>query len=168
MKVLKTSLDDKSMALDGLSKELSDMNVKLEQTSRGLTLTIVDSLLYTPGEAELSKDGQALVGKVSDILKKNFPNRELVVEGHTDNVPIVHSGWHSNWELGAARALTLVHELTDAQKFDPALVSATSYGEFRPTSTNATDEGRKLNRRAVIVILPEKLTVERKSLASAN
>ncbi|MCC6547749.1 OmpA family protein [Candidatus Sumerlaeota bacterium] len=167
--VLQTSLNAKDEATDALKKQLADMNVKLEETSRGLQMTIVDSLLYTPGKAELSNEGHDLIAKVAGILKEKFPNRELLVEGHTDNQPIKMSGWRSNWELGAARALTMLHELVEVHGIDPAMVSASSYGEFRPSTTNATAEGRRDNRRAVIVILPEKIsTVGRKSLASAN
>lgn len=165
---LRTSLDNKEVAVNELRSDLEDLNIKLEETSRGLTMTIVDELLYTAGSSELTTDGQALLGEVADILKERFPNRELLIEGHTDNQPIVHSGWRSNWELGAARALTILHELTSVHGFDPAKVSATSYGEFRPTAPNATAEGRSANRRAVIVILPEKLPVQRESLAQVD
>lgn len=165
--ILQTSLTGKQEELSGLTKQLSDMNVKLEQTSRGLTMTIVDSLLYTPGEAEMSDDGKTLVSKVATILKEKFPNRELLVEGHTDNQPIVHSGWRSNWELGAARSLTMLHELNE-EGIESSKISATSYGEFRPTNSNATAEGRRLNRRAVIVILPEELPLTRQNLAKAD
>jgi len=168
MQVLQTSLSGKTDEMAGLEKQLSDMNVKMEQTSRGLTLTIADSLLYDTGRAELTTDGEELVGKVATIIKERFPNNELLVEGHTDNQPIVRSGWHSNWELGAARALTLLHELVNDQSIAPGKVSAASYGEFRPASTNATADGRRQNRRAVIVILPEQIPFERKNLAQAN
>jgi chemotaxis protein MotB len=166
--LLQTSLSERDQATEALRQQLADMNVKLDETSRGLTLTIVDSLLYTPGKAELSNDGKELVAKVVGILKSKFPNRELLVEGHTDNEPIKMSGWRSNWELGAARALTMLHELVEVHAIDPSLVSAGSYGEFRPTASNATPEGRRENRRAVIVILPEKLPLTRKSLAQAD
>lgn len=168
MDVLRTSLTGKEQQLGALSGELQELNVQLEETTRGLTLTIVDSLLYMPGEAELTKDGKVLVGDVARIIKENFPGRELMIEGHTDNVPIRHSGWRSNWELGAGRALTLLHELVSQHGVDPALVSATSYGEFRPSATNATPDGRTQNRRAVIVILPEKLPLQRENLAQAK
>lgn len=168
LSALQASLQGKEQAVDKLRQELESMNIKLEETSRGLTMTIVDSLLYSPGQSEFSDGGKDLVARVAGILKEQFPNRELLVEGHTDNQPIVHSGWRSNWELGAARSLTMLHELVDVHGMDPALVSAASYGEFRPASTNATPEGRKSNRRAVIVILPEKLPIQRATLAKAD
>ncbi len=168
LEALRTSLSGKEEALGELRSELADLNVQLEETSRGLSLTILDSLLFEPGEAYLTAEGATLVGEVAAIINERFPNRELLIEGHTDNQPIVHSGWRSNWELGAARALTILHELVDFHSVDPAKVSATSMGEFRPQSTNATTDGRRANRRAVIVILPEKIPFERQSLAAAN
>lgn len=168
MNVLRTSLTGKETAMGELTRELDSLNVQLEQTSRGLTMTIVDSLLFAPGEADLTADGQQLLGDVAAILHDRFPNRELLIEGHTDNQPIVRSGWRSNWELGAARALNMLHELVGNHDISPDRVSATSYGEFRPTASNATAEGRRANRRAVIVILPEELTLEIKELAAAN
>lgn len=165
MDTIQASLREKGEALDKMKNELAEMNVQLEETSRGITLTIVDQLLFTPGKAELSKDGQELISKVAAIIEKNFPGRELLVEGHTDNEPIKRSGWKSNWELGSARALSVLHELIEAHNFDPAKMSATTFGEFRPSTPNATDSGRAANRRSVIVILPEKLPLQRNTLA---
>jgi chemotaxis protein MotB len=166
--VLRTSLSGKETAVEELKSELDQLNVQLEETSRGLTLTIVNSLLYNPGESTLSDGGQQLLADVAKILNDRFPTRDLLIEGHTDNQPIVHSGWRSNWELGAARALTILHELVDVQDIDPARVSATTYGEFKPSNTNVTADGKANNRRAVIVILPEKLPLQRATIALAD
>jgi chemotaxis protein MotB len=163
--VLQTSLQGKQQQLQELEGELQTLNVELEETSRGLTLTIAESLLYEVGKAELSKDGKALLGNVATILKERFPKNEFIVEGHTDNQPIVRSGWRSNWELGAARALTMVHELVDNQGIAPSRISATTFGEFRPAGANTTTDGRRLNRRAVIVVVPEELPLQRQNLA---
>jgi chemotaxis protein MotB len=156
---IQASYEKQQEDFEALRKELADMNVQLEQTSRGLTMTIVDQLLFTPGQADLSADGAQLLGQVADIINRSFPGRELLIEGHTDNQPIVHSGWRSNWELGAGRALSVLHELVENHGFDPKNLSATSFGEHRPASSNATPDGRAENRRSVIVILPEKPVV---------
>jgi len=163
--IVQTSLKEREGAVDKLRDELAALNIKLDETSRGLTLTIADELIFTPGQAELSTSGSSVIAKVAETINANFPGRELVIEGHTDNVPIKHSGWRSNWELGAARALTVLHTLGDKHGFDPAKMSATTYGEFRPAAPNATDEGRSSNRRSVIVILPEQMPLKRNTLA---
>lgn len=166
LSVVQTTLREKADQLDSLRGELSELNVELEETNRGLTLTIVDELLFRPGKAELSTAGQQLIRDVSAIIHSNFPDRELLIEGHTDNQPIQRSGWRSNWELGSARALGVLHEMVELHGFSPDKLSATTYGEFRPAAPNATAEGRAANRRSVIVILPERLPLQRNTLAS--
>ena len=140
--------------LDDLKKQLDTMQVQLAQTPKGLTLTMVESLLFKPGQAEISDKGKKLLDDVAAILKQRFPDRELIVEGHTDNQPIKLSGWKSNWELGAGRAMEVLHYLVNSHGFDSKKLSATSYGEFHPVASNAAEEGRAQNRRAVIVVSP--------------
>jgi len=85
------------------------------------------------------------------------------IEGHTDNVPITYSGWKSNWELSTARATSVLHYLIDDGRLRPESLSAIGYGEYRPVTSNETEEGRQLNRRVEVVILPkttEKLRAE--------
>lgn len=164
-RLLQTSLDSKAQDLANLKAQLDELNVQLEETSRGLTLTIAEQLLYRPGKAELSTEGKALIGKVAAIITGQFPGRELMIEGHTDNQPIQRSGWKSNWELGSARSLTVLHELVNNHGFDPTKISAVTYGEHRPNADNRSSDGRKENRRSVIVIMPEKLELEKTRLA---
>ncbi len=140
--------------LDELKKELDNLQVQLAQTPKGITLTMVESLLFRPGMADLTEKGKKLLDNVAALLSERFPGRELNIEGHTDNQPIKMSGWDSNWELASARALAVLHYLVDKHGFDPKRLSATSYGEFRPVASNVTEEGRLQNRRAVIVVLP--------------
>ena len=76
------------------------------------------------------------------------------IEGHTDNVPISKSGWKSNWDLSAARAVSVLHYIVDEHNIEPTRLSATGYGEYHPVDSNETKEGRQRNRRVEIVILP--------------
>jgi chemotaxis protein MotB len=75
-----------------------------------------------------------------------------MVEGHTDSDPIRHSGWKSNWELGAARSLTVLHYLADKAGVDPAMMSAATFSKYQPVAGNDNAQGKAQNRRAVIVI----------------
>ena len=95
--------------------------------------------------------------KVTEILNRDVVGSPIAIEGHTDNDPIKHSGWRSNWELSAARALAVLHNFTDQGQVDPKRVSALAYGEFHPLLSNDTPPGRQQNRRVEIVILPAKL-----------
>jgi len=164
---LQSTVQEKASAVENLRDQLADMNVQLEETNRGLTLTILDQLLYKPGQASLSPEGKALIARVSEIIQTQFPGREIIVEGHTDNQPIRFSKWASNWELGAARALAVVHTMVREHGFEPTRISAMSFGEFRPAADNSTSEGRSLNRRSVIVILPDKVGFQ-KQVASID
>jgi chemotaxis protein MotB len=95
------------------------------------------------------------LSKVASVLKTTVSDLNVGIEGHTDNVPIKHSGWKSNWELSSARALSVVHYLEDQEGIDPKRLSATGYGEFHPVASNETVSGRQENRRVEIVILPK-------------
>jgi chemotaxis protein MotB len=155
---LEGQLSKKESTVDDLEKHLDFLEVELAKTPKGITFTIAERVLFTSGSAKLTEQGQSVLGEVATIIKERFGDREIDVEGHTDNVPISYSGWKSNWELGAARALSVLHYLIDGQGFDPTKSSATTYGEFRPVADNETEEGRQKNRRSVVVILP---TVEK-------
>ena len=78
---------------------------------------------------------------------------DLRIEGHTDNVPIRTSQFRSNWELSTARATGIIQALITQHNFSPEQLSAAGYAEFHPIASNATEDGRKLNRRIDIVVL---------------
>jgi chemotaxis protein MotB len=105
--------------------------------------------------------------KVSAVLKDNMAQFNIGIEGHTDNIPIKHSNWKSNWELSTARALSVLHYLEKNQGISPERLSAIGYGEYRPVASNETNEGRKQNRRVEIVILPNVTKVKNDSGAGA-
>ncbi|MFH1782408.1 MAG: OmpA family protein, partial [Candidatus Omnitrophota bacterium] len=79
------------------------------------------------------------------------------IEGHTDNEPIKYSGWKSNWELSTARATSVLHYIVDERGIAPERVSATGHGEFKPVSSNDTEDGKRQNRRVEIVVLPKNI-----------
>ena len=84
-----------------------------------------------------------------------MPQFNVGIEGHTDNQPIKLSGWKTNWELSSSRALSVLHYLVKQKGIAPERLSANGYGEFHPVDSNDTKEGRQLNRRVEIVILPQ-------------
>jgi chemotaxis protein MotB len=147
----------------GLEKEmradLESKDVTISKLQGRLTVNILDRVMFDSGEAVLKPDGQAVMQKIAAILAKH-PELKIHVVGHTDNVPIrpaAHGRFASNWELSTARALAAVHFLTDQAGVDPRRVGAVGYGEYRPLADNATPEGRALNRRIAITILPDEL-----------
>jgi len=162
IKQLTTKLQDleqaKMMLEEKLSKEIGDKQVLLELANRGLVITMANDILFDSGKAKLKNNAYPVLDKVAAVIKETVPDRDVGVEGHTDNVPIKHSGWKSNWELSTARATSVLHYLIDKCAIAPQRLSAIGYGEFRPISANETRHGRAKNRRVEIIILPKEIT----------
>jgi chemotaxis protein MotB len=156
---LSRQLDDlnqaKRLLEDRLSQEIKDKQVRLQMMDKGLVITVVGDVLFDSGKAKIRQGGFSILDKVARVLKENVPEFSVGIEGHTDNQPIKFSGWKSNWELSSARALSVLHYLTDEKGISPDRLSAIGYGEFRPVASNDTREDRQLNRRVEIVILPK-------------
>jgi chemotaxis protein MotB len=146
-----------------LGSEIRDKQVRLEMAERGLVITFVAEVLFDSGKAKVRSEAYSVLNKVADVIRDRVPDRDIGVEGHTDNVPITYSNWKSNWELSTARATSVLHYLIEKAMIEPEKLSAIGYGEYRPIASNEDDKGRKLNRRVEIVILPkttEKLRAE--------
>jgi len=150
-----------------LRGEIDDKEVKVEMMERGLVITFVAEVLFSSGKDVLRGESVERLEKVARVLNTTVRDLKVGVEGHTDNVPIKHSGWKSNWELSCARALSVVHFLIDDHSIAPTRLAATGYGEFRPVDSNETNEGRARNRRVEIVILP-KATIEKAVVQEDN
>jgi len=144
-----------------LRSEIDDKEVNVEMSDKGLVITFVSEVLFDSGKADLLENSFSKLDKVASVLKTTVSDLDVGIEGHTDNVPIKHSGWKSNWELSSARALSVLHYLEDKEGISPKRLSATGYGEFRPISSNTTKTGKQKNRRVEIVILSEGLKADR-------
>jgi chemotaxis protein MotB len=142
---------------EAMKAELNSKQVALKELEGKLTLTMVESILFDSGKADVKPEGVEALNKVADVLK-NTSDQEIVVAGYTDNVQIkgkLVKTYPSNWELSAARAISVVKILV-AEGLDPKLVSAAGYGEFRPVADNGTPEGRAKNRRMEIILMPKR------------
>ena len=147
---------------DRLKQEIADKQVKVEMLEKGLVITMVAEVLFDSGKAELRPQSFDALNKVSGVLNTTVKDLNVGIEGHTDNEPIKRSGWESNWELSAHRALSVLHHLIDAGKVEAERLSIIGYGEYRPLTSNDTKEGKQKNRRVEIVILPKVLKEETK------
>ena len=141
-----------------LSKEINDQEVSVKMMDRGLVITFVAEVLFDSGKAQLRQSSFEKLDKIADVLNTTVKDLSVGIEGHTDDVPIQRSGWKSNWELSSARALSVLHYLTQTRNISPTRLSATGYGEFRLVDDNSTVQGRQKNRRVEIVILPNRTT----------
>ncbi|MDD5194803.1 MAG: OmpA family protein [Candidatus Omnitrophica bacterium] len=149
---------------DKLSQEIKDAQVRLSMEEKGLVITFVAEVLFDSGKSELKPDSLPILQKVASILKEQVPDNNIGIEGHTDNQPITHSNWKSNWELSVHRALSVLHYL-ESQELNSERLSASGYGAYRPVASNDTKEGKQLNRRVEIVILPKTVKkIEKKYL----
>lgn len=149
---------------DRLRQEIADKEVNVQMAERGLVITFVAEVLFDSGKAKLRSESFEKLEKVTQVLGTTVRDLNVGIEGHTDNVPIRQSGWKSNWELSAARAMSVLHYMIDEQGIDPARLSATGYGEYHPVEDNESAEGRQKNRRVEIVILPK---VDKKAASDA-
>ena len=142
------------MLQERLRSQIDNDKISLEMTDRGLVIILSDDVLFASGKAEMKENAKPVLDKVATIINNKVPGKDIGVSGHTDNVPITHSNWESNWELSASRATNVLHYLAK-KGVSPKKLSATGYGEHRPVASNATAAGRAKNRRVEIVILPD-------------
>ena len=155
---LKSELSELERAKEELDKRLKDeignRQVKVEMQDKGLVITFVSEVLFDSGKAKLRSDSLPKLDKVASVLNTTVADLNVGIEGHTDNEPIKKSGWKSNWELSSARALSVLHYLSEKSVGEPRL-AAIGYGEYKPVAGNESREGRQKNRRVEIVILPK-------------
>jgi chemotaxis protein MotB len=109
-------------------------------------------VLFDSGKAEIKAGGKEALGQVAAALAA-FEGRRFQVAGHTDNVPIRHSGFISNWQLSADRALEVVNFMIQ-EGMKPEALSAAGYGEYDPVADNGSAEGKAKNRRIEITLQP--------------
>ncbi|RUT28066.1 flagellar motor protein MotB [Paenibacillus zeisoli] len=138
---------DNYIKVNGLSSQL---DTKLNQSQ--LTITISDKALFASGDDTVKPESRKLAKAIS-VLLEGFPDYEVIVSGHTDNVPISNQQFDSNWDLSAGRALNFMKILLLNSKLDPRKFVSTGYGEYHPVASNSTDEGRSKNRRVEVSIL---------------
>lgn len=130
--------------------------VSVEEEREGVRITIQSPILFDSGKADLRPEALPVLDELIKILGES-PN-EVVVEGHTDNVPINTAEFPSNWELSTARAISVAKHLFQKGNLGAERFTVAGYGEYHPVATNATPEGRQKNRR--VGILLKHITVE--------
>lgn len=146
LEALKKQLDS-YIKNNGLTDQL---DTKLNQSQ--LMITISDNALFPSGEAEVKPNARILAKAISTMLQE-FPDYEVIVSGHTDNVPISTYEFPSNWDLSSVRALNFMKILLLNDQLDPKKFSAIGYGEYHPVASNETNIGRAQNRRVEVSII---------------
>ncbi|MGG3573139.1 flagellar motor protein MotB [Bacillus gobiensis] len=133
------------------NKLQNQLNTKL--TDEGLFITIKDNILFDSGSAEIRNEVMPLAKEISELLVIQ-PQRNIIINGHTDNVPIHNSVYNSNWKLSAIRAVNFLDVLLENPQLDSNVFSTKGYGEHKPIADNASSIGREKNRRVEILIKP--------------
>lgn len=156
-KMEENSFNNAKKSIDELNNNAENDGIETKVDERGLIITLVDSLFFTSGSAELKKTAYSSLLKIGSLLEKKFPDHSIRIEGHTDNLSIKSAIYPSNWELSSARASSVVRFMTGNLKFLKTRFSAVGYADTVPVASNLTEEGRNKNRRVEIVVLRNNL-----------
>ncbi len=139
--------------VEDLEAEVASGQIEIEQLREGLRLNLAQEVLFASGSAQVNASGRGVLKKVAERVR-SLPN-PVVVEGHTDNVPVRRNArWASNWELASERASGVVRLLVQGGVAAERL-RAVSRSQFDPVAPNDTPQGRARNRRIEIIIQPE-------------
>ncbi|MCU0858677.1 MAG: OmpA family protein [Pontiellaceae bacterium] len=172
------NLQDKESLIDSLQRQLSAAeqeltrlrsqpgmeNVQVESINGQLRFTILNEVLFDAGKADLKQSSKTTLDSVLAVIEKDFNDREICVEGHTDSDPIRKSAWKDNWELSYNRSIAVVNYFVNDKLIAPERLKAVACGEFHPVVPDDSAANKRLNRRAVIVVMPAKdsITIEKK------
>lgn len=146
----------------GLSQQVKELQKSLENTDfegminveitgEGVHFRLGDKLLFDLGQANIKPRALPILKKIAGIIKEG-EYKEILVEGHTDNIPIHTKQFPSNWELSTARAMSVVRYLHFVEGIPGSKLAAVGHGEFRPLVPNNSPENRAKNRRVEIFV----------------
>jgi chemotaxis protein MotB len=143
-----------------LQAEIERGDITIKQVRDRLTINMVEKVLFNSGQAQVKPAGLKILTQVSDVLK-NVTDKQIRIEGHTDNVPIgvkIRDKFPTNWELSTARATNVVRFFIDRGGVSRESLEAVGFADTRPVAGNDTEEGRTENRRIEIVLYPRDLS----------
>ena len=139
-----------------MEHEIEKGQITITQLKGKLTMNIVDKILFPTGSADIKKDGKKIMARIGEILK-DITDKQIRIEGHTDNVPIgpsLQKKFPTNWELSTARATIVTRYLVEEAGVNPTLLAPVGYAEYHPIDSNDTPEGKAHNRRIEIILVP--------------
>jgi chemotaxis protein MotB len=157
-KVIRLLDDTKKTIATSLKEEIAAQEIELVEMEDTLKVVFIDKILFDSGSVEINQKGKKILLVVADSVRAHRV-QNLLVEGHTDNMPLgptLKERFPSNWELSAARAAVVVRFLQKKGRLQPERLSARGYSYFRPVASNETKEGRHQNRRIEIILGPSK------------
>ncbi|MBI5315242.1 MAG: OmpA family protein [Nitrospirae bacterium] len=143
-----------------LQAEIERGDITIKQVRDRLTINMVEKVLFNSGQAQVKPAGLKILTQVSDVLK-NVTDKQIRIEGHTDNVPIgvkIRDKFPTNWELSTARATNVVRFFIERGGVNRESLEAVGFADTRPVASNDMEEGRTENRRIEIVLYPRDLS----------
>jgi chemotaxis protein MotB len=152
---LKNELALSRQRADELQGQMGEGTRVIEREGK-LVLELSGEVFFGSGKAELRSQARTSLKNLARSLERDYPNSLIQIGGHTDNQPIrlTKKLYKTNWELGAARALAVLHYLVDECGVAPSRIYAASFGEHYPKAANTSASGRNANRRVEIVVMP--------------
>lgn len=146
-------LEEENEQLQGRLNSIEDADAR--QDGNNVVVTLDTEILFEFAEHKLQDDAKETLNDVADVMLE-YSNREIVVEGHSDSVPVAYNHqFPSNWHLSAARAVSVVEYITEEyQQLEPEQFFPGGYGEYRPVAPNNSPENRAKNRRVEITFRP--------------
>ncbi len=142
------------MNLKGAIGNMSDEDINIKVDKGVVFIDISDKLLFKSGSYDITGRAKEVLGKVALVLK-NQPDLEFMVEGHTDSISYKRPPLLDNWDLSVKRATAVVRVLQNEYGLAPTHITAAGRSQYQPVASNSTEEGRAMNRRTRIVILPQ-------------
>lgn len=142
------------MNLKSALNDVNDKDVNIQVEKGVVFISISDKMLFKSGSSTVSDPAKVVLEKVARVLNAN-PQLEILIEGHTDSVPIKNSCIIDNWDLSAKRATSVARILQENYNIDPIRMTAGGRSQYSPIVSNETAEGRAANRRTRIIILPQ-------------
>lgn len=149
--ISESTLEMYSQVKEYVTTEGLQAEVTVSLNKSGVFVNIREAILFDTGEAIIKETGKELLSNLEGLFL-TFDN-EIVVEGHTDNIPHNSRLFETNWELSTGRALAVVRYLSEDKTIPGARLSAIGYGEYRPIAPNDTDANRAQNRRVNLLII---------------
>jgi chemotaxis protein MotB len=142
------------MNLKGALNDINDKDINIKVEKGVVYIDISDKLLFNSGKYNVTDAAKKVLGKVAKVLNA-YPDMDFMVEGHTDNVPIHTDCIADNWDLSTKRATSVIRILQTQYSIRPERMSAAGRSGYIPLASNNDKEGRALNRRTRIIILPQ-------------
>ncbi len=133
---------------------IDDQDVHVEVKKGVVFISISDQLLFNSASSVINEKATIVLEKVAKVLN-DHPELDIIVEGHTDNVPMISDNIIDNWDLSTKRATSVVRLLQNQFSIAPQRMTAGGRSEYQPKTTNETDQGKQQNRRTEIIVTPK-------------